>query len=73
MAKGKLIVRMDELPALKAAAQFCDVALDDGTSMGDKVAIPFSFKTPTSVFEMGRLIDKVSKDDLIEDSEESEG
>jgi hypothetical protein len=70
MAKGKLVVKLEELPKLKSAADFCDVVLEDGSSMGDKVAVPFTYRTATSVFEMGRLIDKVTDDDLIDNEED---
>ena len=72
MPKGKLNVDTSDLGRLQAAASFCDVQLGDGNSIGSKAVIEVSCKQLSSMFEMGRLIDTISNQDLEEFEAETE-
>lgn len=64
MPKGKLNVDVRDLDRLSAAASFCEVELGEGSSIGNKAVIEVSCKQISSMFEMGRLMDTISDEDL---------
>lgn len=73
MPKGKLTVGLAVLPKLQLAANFSDIQLHDGTSLGDQVTVPFTYRSPSDIFSMGRLIDKVKDEDVKEFLDDQKG
>lgn len=66
MPKGKLTLDLEDLPRLRVAADFSDIELRDGNNLGDKLTVPFIYKSPSDIFSWGRMMDKVTTQDVNE-------
>ena len=61
MAKSKLKIEKNKVADLALAAELCEVNLGDNKVIGDIVVTEVSFKNPSQLFELGRVIDKIKE------------